>query len=687
MLMTSKILRHIFECQHLAPDDFSSFIFTECQHAVGKDSMAHICHFISKAHANPKLSIFGMISAPLSCVKGSLVEKIRDLETTMHARLVVFPECLKETCDKKEDGELTEYTVLRYRSNICCDCASSHVSIERGVELARDCCCSCHCSKPASAPKLFSGAWNIYLQKDRIKTSSFIKLEDFPMCIIYHAHLRILHLKNLLDVQLIVDELAFTNSEMCDILGEKIVKQLNHLKNCSADVREYSWLLMGMMTICEDVGLYGALYTLQDILSITSDWQILDVGDINFLSDMCPSRNHSPKTEGLRSNSCENMIPVHDLNLSRLANLKRELENSFFPIESWSTDATAFLVNSLFDMFAGMLSLLGSERCRIVAESKACFCHCSCKEKADQKEQNEKFFSEKFWCGKMIELIQHLSATNNSRQGMAASETRDCVGVGSTFGVLGNYSEPIPLDINGLLVVIACASRILVHDVASKDISDLVGNEFNRVNMKITSVLGKHGRNGDQLDLLNSLPPASEPSTRGYIAHNDVELSSDPATDGKRMESFAVTSNDFLLTSKCSTCVKFLLDQCCVREKANASSIFSSDSRENEFEKRVWAAHCGCAVVFTNQLLIARSLLSLFQALLTSYGFVQGVSACLLPTGQQECMTECFERDQFRVYFATDMSCCPSEEMQVHQVVNYDPPITVDNFMWRRGDI
>jgi dsRNA-specific ribonuclease len=92
LVMTPEIMRNILERNLIPLSRFDLFVLDECHHAFGKDPMAAVCRYIhhhtsvDSYHHRPR--ILGLTASPLPCKKGSISQKIAELERTTGCKIV-----------------------------------------------------------------------------------------------------------------------------------------------------------------------------------------------------------------------------------------------------------------------------------------------------------------------------------------------------------------------------------------------------------------------------------------------------------------------------------------------------------------------------------------------------------------------------------------------------------------------
>ena len=110
MVFTPEVLRQLLEKQCLLVTSFDCIILDECHHAFKNDPMAIIrSKFYS--HKTYKPRILGMTASPLPCKKGSVANKIAQLELTTGCELVAPKSTLHEL---RRFVPVPEFYLLKY---------------------------------------------------------------------------------------------------------------------------------------------------------------------------------------------------------------------------------------------------------------------------------------------------------------------------------------------------------------------------------------------------------------------------------------------------------------------------------------------------------------------------------------------------------------------------------------------
>jgi dsRNA-specific ribonuclease/ERCC4-related helicase len=96
MIMTPEIMRNILERKLIPLSRFDLFILDECHHAFGNDPMAAVCRYIHHPSQTHKPRILGLTASPLPCRKGSIPQKIAELERTTGCKVVAPVDSLED---------------------------------------------------------------------------------------------------------------------------------------------------------------------------------------------------------------------------------------------------------------------------------------------------------------------------------------------------------------------------------------------------------------------------------------------------------------------------------------------------------------------------------------------------------------------------------------------------------------
>lgn len=710
LCMTPEILRNILERKLLTLDVFDCVILDECHHAFGKNPMAGVCRLMNDSPLGMRPRVLGLTASPLPCKKGSVTDKIAELERMTGCKLVAPRHSIADLQRHVPRPEFHFLTHCRVPGSRVYgrleDFASSPNGILVGMSSILDC-----------------DHKEVFLPN--------VNPANQPAFCLYHCFLRARH-------GLYVDELCTLMTTMCldnisslvQFEGADVIvtagmqlrataRQKSRENGSSLKLADMPPLVGQIARVCEDCGAVAGMHALLVSFSSHADIQTschgLSSGGDTSVSSVAESSREVVRSvfaySKRRTDTCDERDAC-SIDLGRYQGLAMELVESPF-LQNTQCDSPSGIAVAhdasylaccdaqdvkkctLIDMFTALVASMGGDRCRrCVLLASEVFEH--------------KWIATS-WIPVVLGIMESIGRGNSLSYATGSRGVLACADICSRCPPAGT--------IETLVDAVCWGCRLMLSTFTAEDLTGLLLRaEGGTVHYRLSP---------EEWTLTADLAPPAKRYQPCVLTTHPASSVKGLCGDGVDVTIVPPLRTHFsLLSPKVAICFRDVLSQMgsCWKEVVSLkapgfgpdvssgtsddsnSASEESDVSENESELQEDNQDCWACIVFCQTRLTVEALSRLMQQMISATKELilrvenrSGVNAivtsrvrpCCIIGGfashlQDRTLLE-FKRGLYNVMFATDVAEEGLDVRACQRIVNFDAPNTVKSHVQRRG--
>jgi hypothetical protein len=699
MLISPDIMRRALQQNRLNVANFSLVIIDECHNAVGRSGMAAVCEFltpradpIEPCSASPlditsKPRIFGMLSLPISCKKGSLSGKIKNLELTMQSHVVIVGS--SDLCKFDPSAVQVDYNIVRYSP---CPVYFPFMDSDKSDEFpAVDSCGGHNIADMNQTPSMTSD-----------KRAKYFLL-DSPSEILHHAYLRIVYASYLSEIETILLNFPHLRQEVNVNSGnDPCISPSDH--HTSEDLlKTHINVLENILHTCQDSGTLCAMHA---IISAFSDSNVEDEGTCSENKPIIESSSAAPLSRlKVLCGFLDDCLFLNPLADKEVCELRPSDNQGSINIKN----AKCVVKSSIFDMFSSLVTMLGPAVCERslkiidIASQQWDFNHYgisnhsndsnTCRELSDERSDSVTWH---FYLREVVKCVAN--ALKSHREGDFVLS----LSPGSIGGIFACMSWSIEqMGINAMIKEIRFFVGCLLQGVTSLDMASSLLTSYSPVNGDSTDSAIK-----EFTHLLNGRQKKTSVKRHHRDESNCNNLDEKVETSPKRVRHESMNSEERSIDNH-----EFMLNVPVVHKRQEFKFIPLLTSKTAVFMLHLMKmfvsstphvdkqqTNMGIGKVFLSILVFVKhkSVSMALQALFLSLVDELSISDCgaitilSLSGDVNEDVKSLSDpigkhSPENIVIFTTGSVAAPIGDRSVQYVMNYDPPMSDESFKQRRG--